>query len=360
MRLIVLGTTAISFLFFYQSCGKDLVSNLGGEDATTFDTLGESDNALDALARQDAETDASEQEKAIARMLAESTQGRCGCPSAPWEADSQEGFLLDATQVTENCTVVGSLASNYVSGDGGCWLRAETVCLAGMSQGIHMRKVWVVGDVIDSGGNRWNFHVANSYDGKVYDAGFRMFGETGQDWRDKFAGPSNTTQLISTHCGAVFGQTGVIDFKGYTKGYLLSVCQAARKFGGQRFVDQVDQWIQDMKQSRFADQVEAGSGCPTAREPGTVAAAVEEAATNAAAVGLTAGGQHLSLDCVYNQFAIALTKLENPANKEFAGQEIVSEGTYGAVLRFNFRDDRGALTTITTVSNAQCENVTVY
>ncbi len=279
MRAFGTGIVTVILFGFYFSCGtadqKIATKELGADVIAPELSLDEATAALNKSAKQ---TPDSPEGRAFLGLVGnalfqmQDSQGSCGCPGAGAPGKEQfepEALFLDgavdadegASRVAGMCSLVGQSANLPVEGDGGCWLRANALCMAGMSEGLSMGKVWIIGDVIDSSGNFWNFHVANTYDGKVYDAGFELNGVTLDDWQARFTGKAGSTKLVLTNCASHFAGTKVFENRKFSEQYVSTICKAAQDFGGESLLAEMDSWIQEVAQRRDNGIVNLGARC---------------------------------------------------------------------------------------------------
>lgn len=178
--------------------------------------------------------------------------GGCGCPQVE---SSQEGALgldgSDDESVRDLCSYVNANANRMVGSDGGCWLRANAVCLGALAKGLDVAKIWIDGSVRVGKGQTWNFHVANVYDGKVYDAGWDMNGVSLEEWKGLFSGVNGTspTEIHIASCASLYTTTGLVDPGFYSESLIGEICTASENFGGLTFAAQMDAWIREASHS---------------------------------------------------------------------------------------------------------------
>ena len=144
--------SALALGLFYQSCGDDVArlatSKNNGSDA-----------ARKSLQEMAARTPDSQEDRAFMALLSDSVANTitnhgadsCGCPGTAGAAangaalseKSDNALALDgsttedAKKVGTTCDRVGRLANRFLPNDGGCWLRANAVCIGGITCSVH-------------------------------------------------------------------------------------------------------------------------------------------------------------------------------------------------------------------------------
>jgi hypothetical protein len=368
-KKIVFVASGLALGLFYQSCGAGF-SRL----ATSLNPGSPADNSLDeakkSLQEMAARTPDSPEDRAFMALLSDSVattitnQGTnsCGCPGAARstpDADSlsESALNLDdanaegSQKVGATCDRVRGLANRFVPGDGGCWLRANAVCIGGIAQGLDIGKVWIVGDVRDSGGGVWNFHVANVYDGLVYDVGFGLKGITLEQWQQKFSADVNDTKLIVTNCASVFEQDGVKEYEKYGDNIIEQICTASGDHGGEAFYRQMSSWMPDAAARIPGNVVPVGAQCED------IFAKVDhsfdemtktEVPSFVAQPGVTA-------ECQKMTFYRALSALSDHQKYTFRSSRIKSAGTFGHKLSYSFLGPFNSSKTVEVIIDRQCK-----
>ncbi len=275
-----------------------------------------------------------------------------------------DGTEAQHTQVAKACDLVGQLATKSVEGDGGCWFRANAVCLAGLAQGLPMGKVWILGDVRDVFGGLWNFHVANTYDGKVYDAGFGMMGVSLDEWQKKFSGDVAQTQLVVSTCSSFYNE-GVTESPTYTEPAVKQICEAAQAFGGDFMQSEVSQWLKAAApwRERAGDPafvVTRGSQCGDASSIGSSRPG-PEGTWSAPEIGPAFTDDHwVSGACQGKVYEKALERVVAATMPQtlprFEGVTIRRLGQFAASLAFRFEDPSDYLAehTVRVIIDGQC------
>lgn len=283
----------------------------------------------------------------------------CGCPGSGPET-AQEGALRldDETShdaVVSACAEVGSRSRRSVSGDGGCWFRANAVCLAGLSQGLAMGKVWIVGDVRDVFGGLWNFHVANTYDGRVYDAGFGMFGVSLDEWQKKFSGDLSKTRLIATNCASFFQGT-VVEPEALSSSLVEQICDAAQAFGGVGMRREVTRWLQEASENAVTGVVPPGTTCPAVKLEPETQPDLSELRGNMPRFSSKAGVAAACLESAYLA-ALGLIVQDTSEKFKYGSVEVRKIPSLAAAVTFSFesQDAMRASIDVTAIVDKQCK-----
>jgi hypothetical protein len=256
----------------------------------------------------------------------------------------------EATKVGATCDRVRGLANRFLPNDGGCWLRANAVCIGGIAQGLDIGKVWIVGDVRDSGGGVWNFHVANVYDGLVYDVGFGLKGVTLEQWQQKFSADVNDTRLVVTTCASVFEQDGVKEYEKYGDNIIEQICKASGDHGGEAFYRQMSSWVSDAAARVPGTVVPAGAQCED------IFAKVDYSFDEMAKtqVPTFAPMPGLTTECQKKTFYRALSTLSDHQKYTFGNSRIKSVGTFGHKLSYFFLGPFNSTKAVEVIVDRQC------
>jgi hypothetical protein len=368
-KKITFVVSVIALGLFYQSCGEDVarLATSKNHGNGVGNSMKEAKKSLQKMADR---TPDSPEDRAFMALLSDSVattitnQGTnsCGCPgavgaTASGDDLSETALNLDDTSSEEaqkigaTCDRVRGLANRFLPNDGGCWLRANAVCIGGIAQGLDIGKVWIVGDVRDSGGGVWNFHVANVYDGLVYDVGFGLKGVTLEQWQQKFSANVDDTKLVVTNCASVFEQDGVKEYEKYSPNIIEQICKASGDHGGEAFYRQMSSWVADATARLPGNVVPTGARCEEIFAKVDYSfdeMAKAEVPSFVAQPGVTA-------ECQKMTFYRALSALSDHQKYTFGTSRIKSAGTFGHKLSYSFLGPFNSSKTVEVIIDRQCK-----
>lgn len=350
----------------YQSCGNSLGRSAGAPTQPESSSLEQAQRKLASMAARTPDSPSDQAFMAllsdsIANVLTREGADSCGCPglrtaTGPDDSGAEGSLSLDdatpqgSQKVGATCDRVRGLANRFVPGDGGCWLRANAACIGGLAQGLDIGKVWIVGAVRDSSGGLWNFHVANVYDGLVYDVGFGLKGVTLEEWQKKFSASTSETKLVVTNCASAYEEKGIKEYENFSDSLIKQICKASGDHGGEAFYRQMSSWIPEAAAQQPGNVMPAGAHCDDLLA--RVDYSFEEMAKAQLPKFVAQPG--VTDECQKKTYFRALASLSDHRKYTYRLSSIKSAGKFGHKISFYFLDPFNGTKTVEVIVDQQC------